>query len=103
MIVDNLDYTPDVKWQTLDAAGAWSDIVRIWQDTDSKRDPAITFTASVGSTIHAGTNADCSKLLESSNCQQAKDCEQGFDADDSGAAGMLIWNSMVSLGCTNCM
>lgn len=90
-----LDFTPVEKWQKLDADGAWSDIVRIWKDTDSKRQPSVSFTASVGSTIHTGTNADCSNILLDSNCVQAKDCDNGFNAQDSGAAGMLIWDSMV--------
>jgi hypothetical protein len=95
VIVNPLDFTPVEKWQKLNADSAWSDIVRIWKDTDSKRKPAVTFMASVGSTIHVGTNADCGEILSTSNCEQAKDCDKGFDAEDSGAAGMLIWNSMV--------
>jgi hypothetical protein len=95
VIVNPLDFTPTEKWQKLNADSAWSDIVRIWKDTDSKRQPNVSFTASVGSTIHVGTDADCGNMLSSSNCGQAKDCDKGFDSDDSGAAGMLIWDSMV--------
>jgi hypothetical protein len=95
MILNPLDYTPVQKWQRLNADSAWSDIVRIWTDTDSKRRPNVSFTASVGSTIHVGFEADCSILEAKSNCWQARDCETGFNAEDSGAAGMLIWDSMV--------
>lgn len=34
-------------------------------------------------------------MLSNSNCEQAKDCDAGFNAEDSGAAGELIWDSMV--------
>jgi hypothetical protein len=95
VIVNPLDFTPVEKWQKLDADGAWSDVVRIWKDTDQKRQPPVNFTASVGSTIHVGTDADCGNMLSTSICEQAKDCDKGFNSEDSRAAGMLIWDSIV--------
>jgi hypothetical protein len=85
---------PTEQWDGLDADAAWKDVIRIWKDTDSKRD-GIPFSQSVSTTLKIGAEAGCGTLLETGNCNMALECSQGMDAEDSGPAGMLIWNSFV--------
>lgn len=92
--MDKWDYFPWERWNWLNADAAWDDVVRVWQDTDSKR-PGVKFMESVSSTLHIGSKANCGKLVDDS-CV-SKDCEKGFDSDTSGPAGELIWNSLVQV------
>lgn len=92
--VDKLDYFPWERWSGMNADAAWADVVRIWQETDSKRE-GVEFIESVSSTLHVGSEANCGNLV-SDNCDAA-DCEKGFDSDTSGPAGELVWNSLVKV------
>lgn len=49
-IVSLLNYTPSKRWKALGADAAWADVVRIWQDTDFKREGA-SFIESLPSTL----------------------------------------------------
>ncbi|OAG07720.1 uncharacterized protein CC84DRAFT_1205125 [Paraphaeosphaeria sporulosa] len=73
------DYSRNGNWtsfhyesEKLNADSAWGNIIWIWKDTDRL-------------TIHVGTNADCGEILLTSNCEQAKDCDKGFNVEDSRA------------------
>ena len=96
MINSNLDYTPSERWKGLDADTAWSDVIRIWRDTDSKRMGRIEFIQSVSSTLNIGAEPNCGSLL-ASNCNEAKECSNGLNGRDSGPAAQLIWNSLVRI------
>ncbi|KAK5799831.1 hypothetical protein VI817_002043 [Penicillium citrinum] len=94
VLVDWPDYTPSEQWKKLRADEAWADVVRIWQDTDSRRN-GFSFLKSASTTLHLGSGSHCDTLTEDS-CT-AKDCDDGADSPTSGPAAKLIWNSFVKL------
>lgn len=85
--------TPGQRWAQMDGNDAWKDVIEVWTQYDR---PAgrLSFTQSISDTIHAPELAQCSVLLDTSNCLQTLQCD-GFDGAGSGAAGYEIWNSFV--------
>lgn len=95
VLVDDASYyTPHEQWVGLSTDEAWKDIIRIWKDTDRGRG-GISFSQSVSETTNVASSPDCGTMSSSSNCDATADCGQGLEAEDSGPAAMLIWNSFV--------
>ncbi|KAK3934563.1 putative glycoside hydrolase [Diplogelasinospora grovesii] len=85
-------YTPQQRWNMMDAPDAWSDVMNVWKTYD--RPLNTNFTVSVSNTIHGPQGADCGSLLDTNNCGQTIVCNQ-IQGGGSGPAGYEIWNSMV--------
>ncbi|OIW30765.1 hypothetical protein CONLIGDRAFT_614022 [Coniochaeta ligniaria NRRL 30616] len=83
--------TPEQRWDMMDGPDAWTDVVNVYKDYDSK---STTFTMSVSDTVHGPEQANCGTLLAGNNCEQTLQCV-GFIGGGSGAAGYEIWNSMM--------
>ncbi|KAF1835102.1 glycoside hydrolase [Decorospora gaudefroyi] len=92
LIDDSTWYTPEQQWRGLNADAAWKDIIRVWKDTDRNR--GIDFTESVSETTNVASDPECQKM-EGSDCEQSVMCSSGLDAEDSGPAARLIFNSFV--------
>ena len=92
-------FTGSDRWQGLDADSAWRDIVRIWQEKDSKdQHITLTFIELVESTTGIGTGANCSTIADGENCDTLLfECLRAADKDYSGPAAELIWNSLVKV------
>lgn len=88
------DYTPSERWNLMSTNEAWEDVIRIWEDTDSKRN--MDFSESVSDTVNADSVAKCHQLL-GSNCDGPVSCSQGYDADSSGVGGYFIWLSFTEI------
>ncbi|KAL4877049.1 hypothetical protein BJY04DRAFT_231180 [Aspergillus karnatakaensis] len=92
-VANPLSMSPSERWERLDAKHAWADVIEVWK-AEHRDKSTYTFTASLSSIIKGPPNAQCGTLLESSNCGQTLQCD-GFETMSSGAAGWLIWNSLV--------
>jgi GH18 family chitinase len=89
----HLDYTPREQWAGLGVDAAWKDVVRIWEDTDKNRD--MSFSFSVSSTLGVGFEPRCETLDQDTSCNTVLSCDSGMDGELFGAAGHLIYNSLV--------
>ncbi|KAL4805376.1 chitinase [Aspergillus unguis] len=94
-VVKPNDYYPEVRWRELGASAAWDDVVRIWQDNDSKEDRNLEFITSVSNTLMLGNMQNCGQLTGSS-CTSV-DCPDGANGPFSGPVAQLIWNSLVQI------
>jgi hypothetical protein len=92
--VDPLYYYPDYRWKTLNADAAWQDVVRIWQETDSKL-PNVKFMASVTQTLRM-ESAHC-ELIDNCSCDNIRPCPPGANGPESGPAAGLIWDSLMRI------
>lgn len=92
LIVFPTDYRPTVQWKGLGADAAWSDVVRVWVESDKPQDK--TFSHSVQQTLQIATpQADCGSLV-ADHCN-AQECGNGQNGGSSGPAAQLIWDSLV--------
>ncbi|RAK99289.1 glycoside hydrolase family 18 protein [Aspergillus ibericus CBS 121593] len=88
------------RWSELDASNAWSDAINVWKNIDQPRmTPAEgDFSLSIMNTFHGGEKTNCGLVSPVGNCNNAETCGwfQGFGqgTGDSGAAAMLIYNSL---------
>jgi hypothetical protein len=96
LVDDNAYYTPTEQWVGLDADSAWEDAVRVWRDTDKPRG-FLNFSASVSVTLNVNGLPVFCERIEKSNCNTIAECGGGMNAEDSGPAAMLVWNSLVSI------
>ncbi|KAI4685538.1 uncharacterized protein J4E84_006266 [Alternaria hordeiaustralica] len=96
------DYPHTERWKGLDTDGAWKDIVRIWRDNDVDRDEngigSFTFSNSITNTLKIST-MECGDISLSSNCASTggDSCPKGLDGPLSGAAGSLIFESILTI------
>ncbi|KAF9890425.1 hypothetical protein FE257_005830 [Aspergillus nanangensis] len=82
---------PDERWNALDAPHAWTDALAVWTKLD--RPMKMSFSASIFSTLDGPEGVECAILDETSSCEGTAQCD-GFDNENTGPAGYLIWNSL---------
>ncbi|KAL2023348.1 hypothetical protein VTK56DRAFT_3086 [Thermocarpiscus australiensis] len=87
--IDKIDYSPSQRWSMMDAADAWTDVIKVWK---TKYRPAnqTVFSEAVSITIGGAPSADCGIFSKGNNCEQTVVCT-------SNPASTEIWNSLVSV------
>lgn len=97
---DTLHYTSDERWENLDAADAWKDMVSDWKKYRAKTSGVHTGTALFSEFFANNFNhtqpIDCGDITPSSNCRSAVTCDD-FTGERTGPAAALIWNSFVQI------
>ncbi|KAJ4259837.1 hypothetical protein NW757_001787 [Fusarium falciforme] len=88
------EYTVIERWRGLQADDAWKDVIRIYKDTD--KDGGLIFSDSVAQTLNTGNGVDCGSI-SGAGCNTKSTCLNGMDAEDSGPAAEMIWDSFVYL------
>jgi hypothetical protein len=56
-----------------------------------------SYPQSVANTLNIGVEPKCGSLLNENDCKVIRECSKGMDSDDSGPAGMLIWNHFMRI------
>ncbi|KAJ3471898.1 hypothetical protein MRS44_001997 [Fusarium solani] len=94
LVRNTKEYSISERWRGLQADYAWKDIIRIYKDTDKGN--KVIFSNSIAQTFNVGNGVDC-RMIIGGGCNNKATCKNGMDAEDSGPAAEMIWDSFVYL------
>ncbi len=84
---DNL--TPKERWDGVEAAAAWNDVVYAWQHCPHPEN-SLNFTDYIAHKLHGPDPADC-RYRGNRGCGDRLECSVH---EDTGAAAHMVWNSL---------
>ncbi|KAK9855849.1 hypothetical protein MYU51_001467 [Penicillium brevicompactum] len=92
-------WSSTTRWNQLDAAHAWSDLIADWKAYRSKDSSSNgqTFSQFMVYLLGGPSNAECGSIGDQSSCRQALSCSELTATEKWGAAAELIWNSFVKI------
>ncbi|KAJ4197154.1 hypothetical protein NW767_009046 [Fusarium falciforme] len=94
LVRNTKEYSISERWRGLQADDAWKDVTRIYKDTDKGN--KVIFSNSIAQTFNVGNGVDC-RVIIGGGCNTKATCKNGMDAEDSGPAAEMIWDSFVYL------